>query len=73
VRRRGSDDLLKGRLGPERPWYGRGWSDPLDERGDSLRGAISIPKHPVAAILVGLLVQLSGRHRAVGVLLRIPG
>jgi class 3 adenylate cyclase len=29
--------------------------------------------HPVAAILVGLLAQLSGRHRAVGARVRIPG
>jgi len=34
---------------------------------------ISIPKPPVAAILVGLLAQLSGRHRAVGARLRLPG
>ena len=71
--RRESDDLLEGRLGPERPWCGRDWSDPLDGHGDSLRGPIAFPKHPVAAILVGLLAQLSGRHCAVGVLLRIPG
>ena len=28
------DDLLESRLGPERPWYGWGWSGPLDGRGD---------------------------------------
>ena len=57
--------LRADRLGPERPWYGRDWSDPLDGRGDSLRWPIAFPKHPVAAILVGLLRQRSGRHRAV--------
>jgi hypothetical protein len=47
--------------------------DLLDGHGDSLRPPIAFPKHLVAAILVGLLAQLSGRHRAVGALLRIPG
>ncbi len=60
-------------LAAERPWYGWDWSDPLDGRGDYLQRPIAFPKHPVAAILVGLLPQLSGRHCVVGVLLRIVG
>src|SRR3989442_12964143 len=45
--RRGSDDLLEGRLGPERPWYGWGWSDPLDGRGD---GHGDSPRGPVRPV-----------------------
>src|SRR5262245_12657025 len=54
---------------PWRPRYDRGWSALLDGHGDSTSRPIAFLKHPVATRLVGLLDQLSGRQRAINVLL----
>jgi len=59
-----SGDLLAERLDPHRPRRDWHWSNPRARRGDDLPQRTVLPQPLVALVLVGVLSQLTGRHRA---------